>query len=466
MRIGVIALARPTFDVAYAEEAAANAFDVIAEVAPGFVGSTELLFDAEATARTIDEIQDAALDALLVLQVTFTDATMTKVLADSINAPLIFWSFPEDRTGGRLRLNSLCGLNLAAYALRRAGHDFGYMLCRGDDPAAAEELRELLQGSCPQVSPAAGRERPLPAAAIQAAEAVSQAMAGYTAGVIGPPPDGFDPCTYDPVEVTELTGVTVERFELEDLFARADAADAATVDSARAQAAAALGSLDDLEQPALDKSLRLYCGMSALVAERGWSGFATRCWPECFTDFGGAACTPQAMLTNGGTPGGCEADVYGTLTSLALRELAGEPPFVADLVDVDVADDTAVFWHCGIAPMHMADPAATARPTIHSNRRKPLLNEFPLKPGRVTIARLSRAGGSHRLVIGTGEMLRAPLPFSGTAGVVRFDRPASDVLATIMTEGLEHHYGIIYGGYEEELAALADQWRIPVIALT
>ena len=71
-----------------------------------------------------------------------------------------------------------------------------------------------------------------------------------------------------------------------------------------------------------------------------------------------------------------------------------------------------------------------------------------------------------RLVIGGGEMLRAPLPFGGTAGVVRFDRPAAEVLATVVDEGLEHHYGIVYGDVREALRALAELWEIPVVRLT
>ena len=67
----------------------------------------------------------------------------------------------------------------------------------------------------------------------------------------------------------------------------------------------------------LDLAGQTFESRVGLIAENEWSGFATRCWPECFTDFGGAACAPQAMLTNAGIPGGCEADVYGTLTSLA-----------------------------------------------------------------------------------------------------------------------------------------------------
>jgi hypothetical protein len=35
-----------------------------------------------------------------------------------------------------------------------------------------------------------------------------------------------------------------------------------------------------------------------------------------------------------------------------------------------------------------------------------------------------------------------------------------------MAEGLEHHYGLVYGEYEEELLALAARWDLPVVNLT
>ena len=38
----------------------------------------------------------------------------------------------------------------------------------------------------------------------------------------------------------------------------------------------------------------------------------------------------------------------------------------------------------------MADPAVGVAATVHSNRKLPLLFEFPLKPGRITLARLHR----------------------------------------------------------------------------
>ena len=81
-------------------------------------------------------------------------------------------------------------------------------------------------------------------------------------------------------------------------------------------------------------------------------------------------------------------------------------------------------------------------------------------------ARLSEATGSYRRVIGGGEMLPAPPGFSGTSGLLRFDRPAADVLDTIMTEGLEHHLSLTYGDHVPALTALAKLLDIPVLRLS
>ena len=185
-----------------------------------------------------------------------------------------------------------------------------------------------------------------------------------------------------------------------------------------------------------------------------------------FTEYGCAACGPMAMLNEERTPCACEADVYGNVTTLILQRLSGEPAIIADLVDMDHASNTGVLWHCGLAPVSMADPTTQPKADIHSNRRKPLLNAFPLKPGRVTIARLSQAGGETKLVVGGGEMIQAPLAFSGTAGVIRFDRSVPEVLDTVVGAGLEHHYGFTYGDHRAALVAVADRLGVPVLALT
>jgi L-fucose isomerase-like protein len=95
----------------------------------------------------------------------------------------------------------------------------------------------------------------------------------------------------------------------------------------------------------------------------------------------------------------------------------------------------------------------------------PLLHQFPIKPGRVTLARLSRARNVTKLMIAGAEVVRAPMAFTGCSGTVRFDRPAGEVSRTIIEEGLEHHFAIAYGDYKPALRAIAARWGLPVLEL-
>ena len=74
------------------------------------VGKPQLLFDAEAVLAALPDLKARNnLTCCYCWQVTFTDATMTVELGKEIDAPLVMWSFPEARTGGRLRHHSLRG---------------------------------------------------------------------------------------------------------------------------------------------------------------------------------------------------------------------------------------------------------------------------------------------------------------------------------------------------------------------
>ncbi len=465
-KIGVAVLARPTFDVPYATEMAAAAWTRLAELGHELIGSPEPILDADALAAASETLAGEALDSLVLVQATFADATLAAAVADANPAPLVLWAIPEERTGGRLRLNSFCGINLAGYRLTREGRGYRYLYRHPGDVGAADALAAALDAPLP-TPPPVGEPPPVTAedGADIAAEEVQQRLAATRVGIVGERPAGFEPCDYDRAVLAATAGVTAEAAGLDELFALAESAPDDAARAVRERVAANLVGVDEVDQGELDRSLRLHLGLRRLVDDRGWSGVATRCWPECFTEFGGACCSPHSLLNDDGVPACCEADAYGIVTSLVLQWLGDGPAFVADLVDLDRDDGTGVLWHCGLAPMAMASPDVAARATIHSNRAKPLLNEFPLRPGRVTIARLSQSRHHSRLTVGGGEMLDRPLPFGGTAGVVRFDRPVEDVMTTIMTEGHEHHYGIVYGDVRPQLRALAGRLQLPVIEL-
>ncbi len=460
-RLGIALLARPTFDVPFAEEMAAAAIATLEGTGATLIGSKSLLFDKKVAEDAIEALSAEPLDGLIIIQATFTDAAMTVVLAQAVKAPIVLWAFPEERTGGRLRLNSFCGINLAGHALGKAGISYGYLFQSPSNGGVASALVDVLGGH-ESAKPAVGSVAPDPAGGTKIADALSSARIG----LIGEHPEGFHTCAFDAEQLASLAGLDVSNSDLPSLFSSAAGIGAKTVSQLHASADRTLSGLGSMEAEPLDKSLRSYAALHQKAKSEKIHAFAIRCWPEFFTDYGCAACGAMAMLGEDGTPCACEADVCGAASLLMLKAVAEDPPFLADLVDVDVADNTVVFWHCGLAPVSLADPAVSPAAALHSNRRKPLLNEFPLKPGRITITRLSQSRGQIRLMIGAGDMLARPNSFGGTSGVARLDCSAQQAMDTIMGEGLEHHYAFAYGDHRAALAGWAARAGVSVLALS
>jgi hypothetical protein len=461
--IGILPLARPTFDVPFAEETLARALVALEAGGHMLVGGRGLLFDAAATEAALATFAGQRLDLLLVLQVTFTDATMTVKIAGAARAPLGIWAFPEPRAGGRLRLNSFCGLNLALHALGRVGRQARWAYCDPDAAQMPDALDALLGVADPDVSFPAG---PKPTVFDEdAAKRGLERLNGKRIGLIGEHPAGFDTCSYDPVALDKLVGISVESIRLPDFLDRARAVPASAVAETKTAISREISGLDEVDQGQLDKSFSVFHALKGVVADGEFSALAVRCWPEMFTDYGCAACGPMGLMNQDLTPCACEADVYGAVTSLLLQELTGEPSFLVDIVDMDAASDTGVLWHCGLAPRSMADSETPPMAQLHSNRRMPLLQEFALKPGRVTVARISQAKNRPVMVLAGAEMIRAPKSFTGTSGVIRFDRPIIDVTAAMLEMGLEHHVSIVYGEVRGPLRALARQIGLPVVEL-
>jgi len=458
---GVAALGRPTFDVPFAEEMMHKAFKALDDAGIKTVGPRELLFDADAAEKAVADIEAAGtIDALLILQITFTDATMTVKLAGNATVPVAVWAVPEPRIGGRLRLNAFCGLNLAAHALGRADVPYGWLYAHPEKEGLGDELRALATPSSSGYQLLAARDEMDDAAA----ERVLAALKGSKISVVGKHPDGFDTCEYDEDLLRNMVGMSVDTITTDDLFERAKSVDADRVAAAKAQTASLKG-IDEVDQEQLDRSLRVFCGLQDVAQDTGAKALGVRCWPEMFTDYGCAACGPMAMMNENKVPSACEADVHGALSQLMLQELSGEPAWMTDLVDITPEDDTAVLWHCGLAPLSMKDPEAEAEATIHTNRRMPLLHQFPIKPGRVTLARLSRAKNETRMMIAGAEVVRAPMAFTGTSGTIKFDRPAGEVCAIVLEEGMEHHFALVYGEHRPALRSIAKKLGVPVSEL-
>ena len=461
--IGILPFARPTFDVAFAEEKLAGMLAALKTQDIEICGPHTLLMDGATGRAAIAALKEQKPDYVLVLQVTFTDAVLAAEVGAAFDAPIGFWAPKEPRLGGRLRLNAFCGLNLAAHALGLRNRAFSWLFADPDEANIRADLQGFLSGKrvsdAPELLPSASPSN-------DQAAAVLAKISGAKIGRIGAHPDGFDTCAYDDAALKGLANITVEPIELGTLFDTARGVAAQDVAPILAALGPTMTGLDEVDGEQLDKSLRLKLALDAIRNANDYSAFAIRCWPETFTEYGGAICGPVSMQGENRIPCACEADVYGALSSLILQNVADAPVFLVDLVDMDTDDNTGVVWHCGQAPVSMCDADQMPEAAIHSNRKMPLLYQFPLKQGRVTLFRISQARGVKTVVIGGADMLKRPLAFTGTAGVLRFDADAETVTTRLMDAAFEHHMAICYGDHRETLRAIATALSLPVLDLT
>ncbi|MFP4322818.1 MAG: L-fucose/L-arabinose isomerase family protein [Anaerolineales bacterium] len=442
LTVGFVPIARSTFDIPLAEDMTRRVWEALQGANVTLVGSQALVLNAEDVETTLNQFEGQAFDALLVLQASFADSTMLMQVAAQIDAPLILWALPEAHTGGRLRLNSFCGINLGGHALRRAGKAYDYIYAEPEDAAALEKVRQ-----------------------VATAAAVRRKLQGARIGRVGEHPDGFETCAFDADALRDTFGVDVVQLTLEAVFEAARQADPVAVEAVQQSLSARVVGLGDLDADAVRGTLSTYVTLRDTRQAQSLDGFAVRCWPQFFTDLGCAACGSSSMLNDEMIPSSCEADVNGTLTQLMLQWVSDAPVFGSDIVSFDDEAETVILWHCGKAPLSMADPSQPPSTTVHSNRGMPLLMQFTLKPGRVTLARLSEAEGTYRLVIGGGEMIAAPPAFSGTVGTLRPDGGAMNLLDTLLGEGLEHHVAVAYGDHIATLETLARMLNVPVLRL-
>jgi L-fucose isomerase-like protein len=442
VNVRLVAIARTTFDTGLAHQLAVQVRSNLLEAGVTLKGSEAFVSELDEARKISQELAEDPPDLLVLLQATFADSTLAVQLARNTESPVLLWGLPETPSGDRLRLNSLCGINLAAHALKRESIDYYYVFAPPDGSAAVQLVQTLA---------AAGRIRRL--------------LRGVRIGRVGENPAGFDSCKFDAKALASLLGVSIVQISLERVFQLAREADSKSVDALYKSLQHKLKELEGLDPSAVRRTLASYLALRQIANEEQLAGLGVQCWPQFFTELECAACGAMSMLSDKLTPCSCEADINGTITQLILQTLSGQPAFGSDLVAADTEGDTAVLWHCGLAPLSMADASVPAKGTIHSNRKLPLLMEFPLKPGRITVARLSESGGRFRFVMGTADVKKAPLSFSGTSGVVQFERPISDVLDTILGEGLEHHFSITYGDHVSVLKVFAKQLGLEVLDL-
>ncbi len=441
-RIALVAFGRPTFDLEMARSLLGQSRAALEDLPVELVLSSDLLTSVDAAVAFGERLAKETLDAVICQFTTFVDARFVTAIASCGSWPIVFWSLrePGQAPGSRLLLNSLTGANMAAQQLRRMRRWRALVLANPGETALAERLMPLL-----------------------AAAAVRRHLSEVSIAVLGSAPDGFTFSDPSPENLASI-GVDVHFLDLERIFQDAAALEPTEAATIASRLKEQISGTDRVDSGQLDRAATLEAVVQSRLEALGATAAAVRCWPEFFTTYGAAACSLVSSLNERGIAAACEADILGSVTMDILHRLAGGPPYLGDLVEVNEQDNVVVFWHCGAGAFSLASPSTGAQAGVHPNRQLGLTLEFALRAGRVTIARLGEWSGGLRLLIAGGEVLDRPQRFLGTAATVRLDGPTGSALHTVerwIADGWEPHYALIYGDVRSELIALGSMLEIP-----
>jgi len=457
--IGYLALARETFDVDFAESKFSEAKNLLKSITSEALGFNQLITNDDIAKKALDFFAKNECDKIFLFQTTFTDAKFILNFAQDVKKPICIVSFPEPRTGGRLRLNSICGLNLGMHSLIKNNISPEFIIMEEDSKANKLSFSQFIESNNNSVKTLWKK-----ATTDRNQSSFTDTVDRQKIGVIGTRPEGFDTCDYDSVEVKDKLNVSLIDIDLDDLFEESRNVNDSTIAATKKRIASYLEGTQELEQDEFDKSISIYHGLDSLKEKHNLDAFAIRCWPETFTEYGCASCGPMAMMNEKKVSCACEADVLGGISCNILNQINDRPSLLVDIVDVDKADNSLVFWHCGLAPISMAKEG-TAKSGIHSNRKKPLLHDFSLKAGEITIFRVSKARNKLQFFVLKGTVIDRPNSFSGTSGVISLGPDSAHKAEQMFKGGLEHHVAFTYGDISDQLVRLGNQMDIPTYTL-
>ena len=189
--IGVVMLARNTFDYEAARSLYAQIRRDLQSVPnASFVCADDLVFEVPDLDAPIKKIQKAGVDGLAIISGTFHLGHLALEIAKRTDVPLLLWGLPElPYNGGKIRLNSVCGVNLNASNLYKAGRDdFHYCVSDKIDQDWVDAVR------------------------------IRAKLKAAKIGLLGFRAHGFFNLAFDELSLYQETGVLLDHFELADLW--------------------------------------------------------------------------------------------------------------------------------------------------------------------------------------------------------------------------------------------------------
>jgi L-fucose isomerase-like protein len=287
---------------------------------------------------------------------------------------------------------------------------------------------------------------------------VVNGLRGMVVGAIGARTTPFKTVRIDEVAL-QRHGVTVETFDLSDLFNRMRSvhpAEGAFVD--KAHMLRDYATWEGVPEKAFDQIVRLGVSLDQMISEARLDAVAIRCWTEIQLQMGISPCVAMGSLNDLGLAATCEVDVGNAVAMKALHLASYQPVGLLDWNNNYYdEEDKCILFHCGPLPASMMDgKGQISDHTILMNTvgegNGYGCNVGRIKPMEFTFGSLMTDEGRVKMYLGEGRFTADPIPadFFGVAGVAEITH-LQDVLLHIGRTGHRHHVSVTPGHLSQPL---------------
>ncbi|SKA93661.1 L-fucose isomerase [Caloramator quimbayensis] len=415
--IGVVCLARKTFDFNAAYDIYQNIKKDLRKIKNvNFHFIDDLVIEVEDAKKAALYLNSKNIDALVVISGTFHLGHLILELTKVIDKPVMLWGLNElPYNGGKIRLNSVCGVNLNASNLYKSGKDDYYTII---SDTIDEDFLDAVR--------------------------IKTALSKAHIGVVGYRAHGFFNLDIDELNTYKKLGILVDHYELSEIYnTQIDEKDVLN----RIVQIKNLFDVSSLNDIQIQKVAELCEKIKAFVNKNSITALAVRCWPEFAADFGISPCAAMSILQSEDYILSCEGDLEGAISMLSHRAIGAEYPFLADLSQVDLKEDYALLWHCGVAPCNLWDGKCVRSLDTYFAGGKGVTADFVMKDGELSILRFDSARGKYRLFLQRAKGIPMEKLLKGTYVKVRFEDNINDVLNKVIYNGIAHHVSVVYGDF-------------------
>lgn len=425
IKVGVVCIARKTFDYIAAGEIFKEIQSKLRKIEnTDWEIIPELLIEIKDAQATAQELKSKGIDGLICLSGTFALGHLILELNKVIQKPILLWGLEElPYDGGKIRLNSVCGINLNSSNLYKAGIK-NYHVVIGDQ--IDEDWLDSLR--------------------------IIKAFATKHIGIIGYRAKGFFNLDIDELDLYKELGLLIDHFELNEIYNIDVDTDKV---KERIEQIKKIFDISSISEKQLKKVAKLTSKFNKFMESNQLDALAIRCWPEFAADFGIAPCAAMSILQAEGRILACEGDILGSLSMVAHSAIGAEAPYLADFSQVDFKENFALLWHCGVAPCNLWDGKCNQSLEPYFAGGKGVTADFVMKSGKVSFLRIDYAPGEYRLFLQKGNIIPMEKELKGTYAKAVFEDHVKDVLKKIIDNGIAHHISVVYDDYIRPLEIFA-----------